>query len=427
MDPDSADAAMYLGMANYQLGNTSEAEAALDRAETLSPNNAQVALYKGLVLYDQSRMDEATLQFERASDFGPDLVEPMASYYGGLAHADQGREEAANASLRRASELAPGTEWDRMAQAALAGERGTNAKLRRWLVLQGGLDYDSNVGLIGDDVVTPNTISNESDGRGWWGLSAGSEVFRNDTWGGGVLADYYGTAYFTESEFNNQFVSTGFWIDRILSETTVLRLQPVAGFSWYDKRSYLNFYGAIAEVLQSWGDAGSGTFYARYSYDDYRYDIPGSGSLRRYRNRDGHNIMVGYDHTYNVTENTRIYGGPYGLYYAAKGGEWDHWGIGFWAGIYQQLPWKFAARIEGGYEYDGYENPSSYQQPGENVGDRKDNIGRLRVEIERPITDWLTVAARWLYYNNDSNTDVFNYDRHIAGIYFTIPVPVGTW
>jgi tetratricopeptide (TPR) repeat protein len=425
-NPNSADAAMYLGMANYQLGNVADAEAALARADELDPNRAEVALYKGLVLLDQRRSDEASEQFERASTYGPDRVEPMASYYGGLAHAAAGRESAAEASLRRASELAPGSEWDRQAQAALAGSGGGSAKLRRWLTLQGGVDYDSNVGLLGDDVVTPGTISDESDGRGWWGANGGAELFRKNGWGGGIRADYFGSAYFRETEFNNHSVSTGVWVDREVGENTLLRFQPIAGFSWYNRESYLNFYGAVAEVLQNWGSAGSGNFYARYSYDDYRYDIPGASSdVRRFRNRDGHRFSAGYDHSYDISSKTTVYGGPYGLGYSAKGGEWDHWGVGFWAGIYQQLPWRFAGRIEGGYAYHKYDNPSSYLQPGEGIFDRHDHIGRVRVEIERPITEWLTVAARWLYYNSGSNTDVFDYDRHIAGVYFTIPVPLG--
>ena len=35
-------------------------------------------------------------------------------------------------------------------------------------------------------------------------------------------------------------------------------------------------------------------------------------------------------------------------------------------------------------------------------------------------TDWLSITARYLYSNSDSNTKVYDYDRHIIGGYFTI-------
>ncbi|MDP7571038.1 MAG: tetratricopeptide repeat protein, partial [Myxococcota bacterium] len=118
--PDSADAALHLGMAEYHVGDSSAAEASLARAEQLEPDNAQAALYRGLALLDLAREEEAADRFDHASRIDTANMEPMASYYAGLAHQSLGRAAEAEAALRRVSALAPGSVWDRQAEAALA-------------------------------------------------------------------------------------------------------------------------------------------------------------------------------------------------------------------------------------------------------------------------------------------------------------------
>jgi hypothetical protein len=51
---------------------------------------------------------------------------------------------------------------------------------------------------------------------------------------------------------------------------------------------------------------------------------------------------------------------------------------------------------------------------------RRDRIYQAEAELGYPVTDWLIVSARYQYTNDDSNTRVFDYDRHIAGGYITL-------
>ena len=44
----------------------------------------------------------------------------------------------------------------------------------------------------------------------------------------------------------------------------------------------------------------------------------------------------------------------------------------------------------------------------------------MQVALDRPILERVTATVRWLYRNNDSNTLVFDYDRHIVGGYVTV-------
>ena len=50
---------------------------------------------------------------------------------------------------------------------------------------------------------------------------------------------------------------------------------------------------------------------------------------------------------------------------------------------------------------------------------RRDSIWRVSVLLERPILSWLKASLSWRYQDNNSNTDVFEYDRHIAGGFLT--------
>ena len=420
--PDSADAALHLGMAEYHVGDSSAAEASLARAEQLEPDNAQAALYRGLALLDLAREEEAADRFDHASRIDTANMEPMASYYAGLAHQSLGRAAEAEAALRRVSALAPGSEWDRQAEAALAAAQvapqtyGT----RRWFVAQGGLAYDSNVALVGTDVTSPDVISGKSDGRGEWALEGGLELFRDGQWSAGVLANYFGSAYFREYEFDETYVNASFWLERRLGSDSFIRFQPMFGTIYYDEEDYLRFYGFRADYLHPWGSAGTGNFWLRYAYNDYLYPIAPPPEEKSFRNRDGNDVWFGYDHSYEVTSSTLLEGGPLGRYYDAEGKEWDLRGFGGWIGVTQHLPAKFAGELEFFFEHDRYEHRSSFLLPGESSKKRRDNLFRIRAVIERPIVKDMIASVIWTYWNNDSNTDVFNYQRHVVGAYITV-------
>jgi hypothetical protein len=51
---------------------------------------------------------------------------------------------------------------------------------------------------------------------------------------------------------------------------------------------------------------------------------------------------------------------------------------------------------------------------------RVDNIWNVRAIFERPISGNVKASLRYRYNNNDSNTDTYNYDRHIIGGFVTI-------
>jgi tetratricopeptide (TPR) repeat protein len=423
-DPNSGEALLALGVAKYHLGDKDAARADLERAQTMLPNNPETELYLGMILLEEEKPAAAVTRLDRSRGLYGDTFEPVSNYYGALAQAETGDEQRAEESLRRVQLMAPGTIWAQRAGEALAqAEARRLAKVAgatRWVTLQAGLDYDSNISLRSDQISRPDDVTDDDDGRGWWGVDAGAELFRKNGWGGGVGGAYTGSHPFKADDFDQHFISSSFWLDRELGNRTLLRISPEGGFAFFDGDEFLRFVGVRPELRHDFGDAGLGTLYVRYAYNDFRYEeFSNDVTLRNRRDRDGHDVLFGYDHQIMVGDSTMLRGGLFGRDFTAVGSDYDFTGGGGWLGLRQTLPWRLILDVTGSAEYDNYESRSSFADTGEG-GSRRDVVGAAGAVLTKPINEWLSVSARYQYLNNDSNTQLFNYDRHIAGAFVTI-------
>ena len=426
-DPASGEAALALGMVRYHQGNAAGARSELERAERMLPNRPEAPLYLGLILLEAEEAKDAAARFDRAGALSADGFDPVSSYYAAVAHANAGNAEEAEASLSRVQELGAGTPYAERATEALEraeARRTRGGPLQRWVTLQSGLDYDTNVSIRNDQVANPTNLSGNKDGRGWWALDVGADLFRKDGWSAGTGASYSGNAYFDSGDFNQHYVTGRFWLGRRLGENTQLVVTPEGGLGYLGNslnpgdNKFLRFAGARPEIRHDFGRAGTGSLYARYAYNDFQFN-----RLAERLDRDGHDIRFGYDHLVSVVEQkTTLRGGVFGRHYIAEGTEYDHSGVGAWLGLSQALPWKFTLDLSGSFAYDNYDDISQFVIAGDppNTSNREDYIGTAGAVLSRPITSWLSASARWNYLNSESNTPVFDYDRHIVGAFFTI-------
>ncbi|MFO0690958.1 MAG: tetratricopeptide repeat protein [Myxococcota bacterium] len=432
-DPASGDARLALGVAEYHLGEKDAARTDLEAAQKMLPDNPEAELYLGMILLEEQKPADAISRLERSRSLQGDTFEPAADYYAALAQAENGDTARAEDSLRRVQQMAPGTVWAERAGEALeqAEARKASAGPSRWLTAQAGIDYDSNVALRGNSIVQPGSISGKPDARAWWGADAGSQLFKKNGWGGGVGANYNGNQPFHRTQFDQHWVGASVWLDRALGKSTLLRLSPEGGFGFFNGSEFVRYIGIRPELRHDFGRAGTGSLFVRYAFNDFRYNqaiLPNPAvdpnrdrwEQRNFRDRDGHDVMGGYDHQIGVTDSTSVRGGVYGRNYTAKGGEYDFSGGGGWMGIRQTLPLRFVLDVQGGVERDDYQSQSSFVVAPAKSGKRRDVIGTAGAVLTRPITDWLSVSARYQYLNNESNTQVFDYERHIAGVFFTV-------
>jgi tetratricopeptide (TPR) repeat protein len=422
-DPSSGDARLALGVAKYHLGERDAARADLEQAQQMLPNNPEAELYLGLILLEREQTADAVTRLDRSRNLQGDTFEPAANYYAALAHAEAGDRKDAEESLRRVQEMAPGTVW-----AERAGEALEQAEARRvaapshWLTIQAGLDYDTNIALRSGAISKPSNISHKDDGKAWWSVDGGVDLFRTNGWGGGVGANYSGIQPFREGNFDQHYLSTSMWLDRELGKKTLLRISPEAGYGWYDGHDFVRYMAVRPELRHDFGKAGLGTAYVRYAYNDFLYDELQTNPqyIREGRDRDGHEILAGYDHQAAATDSLTLRGGGFFHDYRSEGQDYDFIGGGGWLGFRQMLPARFIFDATGSLEYDKYDERSSFAPPPEIVGDRRDYVVAVSSVLTRPINKWLSLSARYQYLDNESNTRVFDYTRHIVGGFVTV-------
>lgn len=480
LDPQTPGVDLHLAVARFHAGDLDGAELALDDARVRSPGSAEVDLYDGLIRLERAEEPTAAAEsLERARGRDPVGVEPVASYFAGIAWLRAEEKERAREALERVKRESPGTAWADAAERALAdsdavrgvrvrrdfsalqnAERplgsfsGQHRTVRPWVIVSAGVEHDSNVLLRGDGVRVPDEISDESDIRAVWTAQIGSELWSNRDWTIGAMASYYGSAHSDLTDFDTHYPSATVWIDRRLTEATLLRLQYDFSYAWVGKSPYLREHALTPALFHNWGERwGTTRVFAELRHDDFRFSpddvpdgapggVPGDAcpdptqpcgpfgvDEADERDRDGFWGVFGFDHVFPVDAIASELRFGYGYhYYDAEGSEYSFRGHEVSVGTRTALPWRFVADVQGSFTYRPYENPSTFPDSGALTNgvqyglrsrDKRERIWRVDAILERPLNRWLTASVRYGYQNNDANVAVFDFDRHIIGGYLT--------
>ena len=449
LDPKLPGISADLAQAHYHLDEIDAASAELDRAERENPNDARTQLYRGLVLSRQAKQQDAAVAFDRASALDPGLS-GVAGLYAGRSWASAQEREKARAALERARAADPDSEWGRTAQREL---EVLDAPYQRhvWAKLRAGVEHDSNVTLQNDDLpFSTSQVSDfpdlrhadeQEDTRAVFEAEAGLEFLRDEEQSAGGAVGYNGNAHDNVHQLDLQYPWLTFWYERRLSEDTSLRLQPFGGYAWLETDPFVIHGGATASLLHRFTDRISGQLYSRVNVNDFLYrirpdpvievvaGIPVSEQVRRFRNRDGVESETGIEGRFSlVPGSTSLRAGTAYQRYWAEGRDWDRDGSRSWLGVTQALPLRFLLDVSGSFTYYAYDHRSSYDDrffdPGRYLDGggpkRRDRIWDAQAELSYPLTSWLEISARGQYTESESNTEVFDYDRWIAGGYLTV-------
>ena len=421
---------LSLLIARYQVGDLAGARQALDAMPASATQRAEYHLYRGLLLLESAQGAEAGTAFDRARELAPTELEPIAAYYSGVAWLSAKDRARANASFDRAIALAPGTEWAKQAEAARNGApRGPRAS---WAWIRAGAEWDSNVVLRGEGVDLAPEIADESDGRAVWMAHGGAELFRAGDWSGGVSGTYYGSAHFDLTQFDEHHPTVSPWLDYRIDEATVLRLRYDAGYAWIHGDDFLFDQQLSPTLFHDWGKRGRSQFSARVSKLDFLF--PGSVNdpltplnERAYRDRDGWGWGLTAQHAFPIGggETEFSLGASY-QGFAADGREYDYQGGELFAGLDTQLPFEVRFRAAAGVGFLPFSHTSSYEDPPGSGGlesdERSDVAYRARLELERELGAGFSLLGRYRYQNRASNVAVFDYDRHVVGLYVTYTI-----
>jgi tetratricopeptide (TPR) repeat protein len=401
-----------LGIALFHSGDLERAEAALRRAEEQGNPRAEVPLYLGLIALGRERTAEASAQLERAQRVAPEALAPAAAYYAGLARARSGDREAARAALAQVVSTWPGTPWAEEAARAsttLDGPHSLFAGLRL------GFEHDSNAVLRGQGVDLPAEIPSQADQRFVWQGAAGRtwQVSRSAQVGS-TLA-FSGSAYGDLTSFDVLHPALTVWGDQRLGERTTLR--ALAGYShaWVGGDSFLSAPSLGLELVRDSAARGVTRVFAELAFDDYLFESTDPPALARARDRDGLGVRVGAEHSLPLPAlATRITGALAYRRFSADGTEYSFDSPELALGVESALPAKFQVAAGVRYAYRHYRNPTTYAAPGT---ERVEHDWGTELSIWRPIWRQLGLGARWRYQRNHSTADVFDYSRHIAGLY----------
>jgi tetratricopeptide (TPR) repeat protein len=452
-EPDHAEARLRLAIAHYHLGDFDSAREELDAAERgLGEPHAEALLYRGLLHFEDERGRAAAEALESARLRDPRVVEPVASYYAALAWARARQRARADAAIDRVLRDWPDTAW--AAQAERLRDRLATERLRRWVRLRGGFEYDDNVVLQGGGAPLPDEISSARDTRGTWSAEAGAELLRGERWSAGALGGYSGNAYADITSFNTHYPVLAAWVDRQLDEATTLRLAVDGGYAWVDEEPFFATGRASLSLLRGWESAGASEAYVRFRVDNYFVhgdDIPdGTGTPgaacplssspiqtcgppgvdeRRERNRDGRSAVVGLRHTFALpTLRSTLHAGYEFERFDAEGREYSHVAHSLSGGVLIALPLELALDVTGIVSWRPFDHPSTFPDPpapeaGEEFGvadrDRDERYAAVSISLARPIGRGLTASAGWRWERNHSNVDVFDYRREVLGAYLT--------
>ncbi len=433
-----------LAQAHYHLDEIDAASAELDRAERENPNDARTQLYRGLVLSRQAKQREAALAFDRASGLDPGLS-GIAGLYAGRSWASAQEREKAKAALERARSADPDSEWGRAAARELEVLDAPNRR-HVWAKLRGGVEHDSNVTLQSEDLPFsaiqlsqfPDLRPDErNDTRAVFEAQGGLELLRDEDQSAGAAIGYYGNAHDNVHQLDLQYPWLTFWYDRRLSEDTWLRLQPFGGYAWLETDPFVVHGGGTVSISHAFTDRVAGRLYSRVNVNDFLYrirpdpviesfDLGLSEWVRHLRNRDGVENETGVEASFAVVpDSTSLRAGTAYQRYWAEGRDWSRHGSRSWIGATQALPWHFVLDLVGSFSYHPYDHRSSYDEQffsRYRVGagpKRRDRIWDAQAELRYPLTSWLEISARGQYTGSESNVEVFDYDRWIAGGYLT--------
>jgi len=448
------DVLLHLGMARFHGGDAAGAASALADARARGVSGARIDFYDGMVALEQGRAGEAAPLLARAAENDPKAVDPAASYYAGMAFATAGDEDAAEPWLERARAADPGGRFGLAAERALAG--AVPPARRLWIDLSIGLEYDSNVALLGNNVGRPGDISNQGDGRGVWTVGVGSELYRDRDWTVGIQAQYYGNAHFTLSDFDTHYPWISPWVDYHVSDRTTLRLEYGAGYAWVGGEGFLFSHGVTPSLIHDWGDPGVTRVFAGPNWNHYSEDLddvpdgapppaggpgtacPGGASFcgpfgldeEDARDRTGMGVVVGVDHGLppGAFFGSSLRGGVRYYYYGADGTEYDYQAAEVVVGSITPLLWDVSMLLDASYTHEWYRHPSSYPdfddvRFGEEYplsgSKRGDDVVWAAIGFVKPINRWLAASVRYSYTRNFSNVEVFDYGRHIVGAYLS--------
>lgn len=418
--PEFDEAALELGVALVETERYEEAVPLLEQAQRNPHLEAQASLFLGLAELRLGRDDEARENFERAAARDPELRIP-ARYYEGVAAYRAGRWREAEEHFAAVVDDRPESDLGREAQRFL--DAAEARKEQTYEVYAGlGFEYDSNVPLVTQDENLAAAVGDQDDGRVT--LSAGGRytLWSHPNFSLAATYDFFQSLHFDLTDFDLQNHRAAL---QLAGRAGDFRFGTVGRYDYYllDFDSFLNEATAFpwaAYILPA--DIGRTEVYYRFRYRGFQQNrfefrdafnhAPGARQVVQIDGPDRY-VFVGYQFDTEdptTSDPVNAFGTVVTPDAFAYDGQEVNVGVG-WA-----FPYGFGAAASYAYRYERYDSESE-ELDRTLVSERRiDNEHHINVVLTKDLTSYLRMQLAYYGTINDSNKDLFQYDRHIGSV-----------
>ena len=422
------DAELELGKALFAAGRDAEALAAFDRALEIDPTSAPAELHRALVLRRLGRSDEADAALERTAALAPELA-PETLLLRGLSRMESGDTAEATRLLHTAIEMEPGGEAARRARMLLPEPAVPGA---RWfsLMARTGIEYDSNV-TLDSGLPIVGTGTNQADGSSVFGAGLVLRPLRTERFDLSLGYRFDGSLHLNLTDYD--LLNHLAYLSMLFRATNrvALRFDGVYDRSMLRGENYGESILARQNVFFSWGERGVTRLYADVAHQSY-FETPTLSSL----DRDGNEYGLGVEHSFAIPgwRATLLTFGTRASRFDSEAqrdvlgfdGAYDFMRYEGNVALRTPLWWKVWATAAVSLAREHYDNRNVIDFLTDNgTGDpnpsaRRDWVAEAGLSLVRPVTRRIDAELAWHYTHRDSNVDLYAYDRHLVGLYFTV-------
>jgi hypothetical protein len=370
--PDDPSANLYLGIALCNSGNEQEGEKLLKKALKLEPSSPRTNLELGILYYKRGIYSEAKDFFETVRNVakGTDLSDIAEDY------------------IRKIK------------------ERKIKVTVKDWsLTFTGGIQYDSNVVLDSGVGPLPEGITRKSDWRGIIFIEGKFTPRLTDKITLGPTYSFYQSLQTELDDFNVQQHLPGFLLNISLDKNVMLKTSYTYEYTTVGNDEYLSAHSISPTVTVA---EGRGFFTAlRYRYQNK--DFRDSDLFPNNSERDGFNHLAGITQYIPLT---RIGILGIGYTYDHDSTDKDYWSYNGHAGdinVRLDMGESWFLDLYGQY----YQKDYKADYPG-TFTTREDKMITFSTNLTKTFASKFDITVGWMYVNNDSNINIFEYDRNIT-------------
>ncbi|MFZ5906973.1 MAG: tetratricopeptide repeat protein [Nitrospirota bacterium] len=370
---DDEKATLYLGIALSRSGSA-EAENILKRALSQNPQNPRTNLELGIYYYNKGIYEESEDYFGTAIQAAPETEIALKS-----------REYLEN--IRKGGTVKP---WS--------------------LDISLGGQYDTNV-ILEDGDSLPQGISDKADWRAVFLLRGKYHFLRREKVEGALGYSFYQSLHANLPDFNVTNNLPEFTMAFHLAPWVSLKARYAFDYTLVggDAYSYSHIVSP-AVVFSLWKGL---TTTVEYKYRKNHFmdtDLFGDNSDRR-----GFNNSIAVTETIPVASFGSIRVGYANDNENTRAQYWSYSGNKYFAGIRWNLPVRFYLDLYGEYHNRNYREryPSAPRL-------RQDIMKSVSGSLTRVFSDRFSISVGQLYTRNKSSVDLFDYERAITSLFFTV-------